>query len=270
MRLALFALALLAAAPAQAQWTRVDTNYGLPAPYDTDLLGADAANVYALVLAQATTPAAWTVLRSADDGDTWSAVHTIPVGGNSIEASFLGDLDGLLVAAIPTTGGTVTHTSDDQGTTWTVATPVPSQLIGTFARAGDLLLATGFASFRSPDRGATWQPIAGGQTNQTFNRVVRAAGAFWARNSLGSLYRLPDAATTWEQIATAPLNMTGLWLDGGTFWTVGRASFIAPLSLFSSTDGATWTARPGRRAPPRSRERMRTPTPCRPATARGS
>ncbi len=237
-------LSVLIARPASAQWTRVDTNYGLPAPYDTDLLGADATNVYAIVLAQATTPAAWTVLRSADDGDTWSAVRTIPVGGTSVEAAFLGDLDGLLVAAIPTAVGTVTHLSNDQGTTWSVATPVPSQLVQTFARDGDVLLATGFASFRSPDRGTTWQPISGGQTNQTFNRVVRAGGDFWARNSLGSLYRLPDAATTWERVATAPLNMTGLWLDGGTFWTVGRASFIAPLSLFSSADGVTWTARP--------------------------
>ena len=236
-------VALLVAVPAWAQWTRVDTNYGLTAPYKTDLLGADATTLYALVLEQAATPAVWSVLRSADDGDSWSAVRSIPSSGNSVEAAFLGDLDGLLVAALPTTAGTVVHLSENRGTTWTEATPVPSSFILAFARDGDHLLATGYATYRSPDRGVTWQPIGGGMTNQAFPRSVRFAGAFWAATQGGFLHRLPDAATAWEQPAGAPAGVLSIWLDGATLWAKGRASLISPLTHYATTDGITWTPR---------------------------
>ena len=237
------AIMLLLSAPASAQWTRVDTNYGLTEPYTTDLVGADADNLYALVLTPTSTPAMWNVLRSPDDGDSWSTVRTMP-SGNTVEGSFLGDLNGLLVASVlngPTTAAV--HLSDDGGTTWTEATSVPSQLIVAFGRDGDVLLATGLTTFLSPDRGATWQAI-GGTSNQGFIRVAHFAGAFWAPDQAGFLYRLSDGATSWERASSGPTGILGIWIDGSTLWVKGRTSLISPLSLFSTTDGVTWTAQP--------------------------
>lgn len=239
MRVFLLILTLLAAVPASAQWTQIDTNYGLTAPYATDLLGADASTLYALVLAKATNPAVWNVMRSSNDGDSWSSVRTIPSNG-AVEATFLNDLDGLLVAAVPNNTETVVHLSEDGGTTWTEATPVPSQLVATFARSSDVLLASGLITYRSTDKGAIWTEIQG-TSGSGFARSVHFAGAFWAPDQAGFMYRLADGATTWERLTGSPMNVSGIWIDNGTLWVRGRTSFIGQFTLISTTDGVTWT-----------------------------
>ena len=100
MRLVLLALAL-ASLPASAQWVPVDSNYGVADAYATNLVGTDADGaLYATVLAGQPVPNRFLVLRSTDDGDSWTEVFSGYNGAaRGYDLGALGEQVGVLVRA---------------------------------------------------------------------------------------------------------------------------------------------------------------------------
>lgn len=235
MRLAALAL-LLAASSAQAQWTRVDANYGIADAYATNVVGSNDTHVFATVLAGQPSPSRFLILRSPDDGASWQQVFSGYNGG--VRGNFIGDVDGRMMAVVVGGGLTAVLVSPNGGATW-AETParIPSQQSTAVARMGETYVVVGpNPSYRSTNGGSAWTTF--GQ-NQPMVSVFTFGGGFYALDGIGRLYTL--TGDTWAQIAfNPPLSFaTDAWVEGGKIWA--KASGAA---LFSSPDGATWTAQP--------------------------
>ena len=236
MRLAALALALLATSSAQAQWTRVDTNYGIADFYATSLLASNDAYVFATVLAGQPVPNRVLILRSPDDGASWTQVFSGYNGG--ARTNFIDNVDGRMITLVTGGGLTAVLVSTDGGAAW-AETParIPSSQSTGIARIGETYVVVGpNPSYRSTDGGATWTTF--GQ-NQQMGSVLAFGGSFYGLNGIGQLFKL--TGDTWTQIVfNPPLSFaTHFWVEGGLLWAKASAA-----SLFSSPDGATWTARP--------------------------
>lgn len=232
MRLLL--LLLLLAPTAAAQWTRVDTNYGLPDTYATNLVTGTADHLFAAVLAGQPVPDRYVVLRSPDDGDAWEEVFSGYNGG--ARGHFFGDLGGVVTLLVRGNGESALLRSSDGGATWAeTAARVPSATLTGAARVGaTYVVVGGSTSYRSTDDGATWAAFGSGQP---MGSVVAFGGAFYAGNGIGQVFRLEGDA--WTPVSFGAPFASHLWVDGGRLWA--KASVGA---LYASPDGATWAAQP--------------------------
>lgn len=231
----LLALALLAslAAPASAQWTRVDTNYGVADVYATNLVAGGATHVYATVLAGQPVPNRFLILRSADDGGSWTEVFSGYNGG--ARGYGLGETDGAWTVLVRGNGETALLASTD-GATWAeTATRVPTATSTSVARRGaTYVVVGGNPSYRSADGGATWAPVG---TGQPMGYVLAFGDGFYALSGIGQLFRLDGEA--WTAVPFGSPFATSLFAEGGRLWAKAAAG-----PLYASADGAAWAAQP--------------------------
>lgn len=222
---------LLASAASSAQWTKVDANYGVADTWATNLVAGDETYVYATVLAGQPTPNRFLILRSADDGDTWTEVFSGYNGG--ARGYGLRQLDGQWGVLIRGNGETALLLSND-GATWTeTAALIPVATSVSVARIGTTYVVTGSnPSYRSTDGGATWTTF--GQ-DQPMGGVRAFNGAFYALSGIGQLFRLDG--DTWTQINFGSAFATDLFVEGGRLWAKASAN-----TLYASSDGTTWAA----------------------------
>ncbi|GAB5534819.1 MAG: hypothetical protein Rubg2KO_10680 [Rubricoccaceae bacterium] len=232
MRSLLLLLTLLAAAPASAQWTRIDTNYGVADAYATNLVGADASHLMAAVLAGQPVPNRFVILRSADDGETWAETFSGFNGG--VRGTFLGQIEGQMALLVTGGGLTAILLSDDSGATWTeTAARIPSSQTTSIARIGTTYIVVGSnPSYRSTDGGASWSTLG---ENQQMSSVLTFRGRFYALSSIGQLHQLDGDA--WTLVNFGSPFATNLWVEGIELWVKASAS-----SLYASSDGAAWSA----------------------------
>ena len=230
MRLLLLAFALLASVPASAQWTRIDTNYGLADVYATNLVGADASHLVATVLAGQPVPNRFLVLRSADDGNTWTETFSGFTGG--VRGTFLGEIEGQMALLVTGGGLTAILLSNDHGATWAeTAARIPSSQTTSIARIGSTYIVVGSnPSYRSTDGGASWTTF--GQ-NQQMGSVLAFGGRFYALSGIGQLHQLDGDA--WSPVTFGNAFATHLWVEGSELWIKASAG-----SLYASSDGTTW------------------------------
>jgi len=233
MRSLLLLLTLLAAAPASAQWTQIDTNYGVADAYATNLVGADASHLIATVLAGQPVPNRFLILRSADDGATWAETFSGFVGG--VRGTFLGEIEGQLAVLVTGGGLTAILLSNDHGATWTeTAARIPTSQTSSIARMGSTYVVVGSnPSYRSTDGGASWTTF--GQ-DQPMGSVLAFGGSFYGLSGIGQLHKLDGDA--WTLVNFGSAFATHLWVEGNELWAKASAS-----SLYASSDGTAWSAK---------------------------
>ena len=206
--LCLLALAALAAAPASAQWTRVDTN-GLPS-------GAGGVRVWSVATTEAsvfvTNGSPQALWRSDDDGGSWSRVAAVPEPASGV-ATVLSAQQTVLVQE--GSGGGL-HVSTDGGATWT-ARPAPPPLdvsILTLARAETAAgRSHAFIAGQNPNRlfvthddFATVEPaLADLPVDQVISNGREMLAIPTRTTSTISYYRSADGGRTWTAVATQPL-----------------------------------------------------------------
>ena len=231
MLTALVVLTLVPLSEAAAQWQRVDTYFGISDYYATNLVAADAEYVYVTALVGQPVPNRFVILRSPDDGASWS--ETFSDYNGAARGTFLGDLDGRMAALVTGNGETGLLISNDHGATWAeTAARIPISGTGV-ARMGETYVVVGSnPSYRSTDGGATWTPL--GQ-NQPMGSVRSFGGTYYALDGISRLYRLDGDA--WAQGDFGALFATHYWVDGGQLWVKAAAG-----SLYASGDGAAWSA----------------------------
>lgn len=133
--------------------------------------------------------------------------------------------------------------SDDQGATWTDATPDTARIVGSLVRHPDgwLLAATSGGIYRARAEADQWEFLAD-SPSLVQDVQVDAAGRIFAGVSIsgnihrGALYRSDDAGQTWLQLATwdRPIYAVGVHRGVLLAATSGNAIYS------SADDGATW------------------------------
>lgn len=225
------ALGLLVA-PVSAQWTRLST--GLPDAYaPTQLLHHGGATYLVMTAAP---PLQSRLLRSTDEGDTWTTLTAFPTAAFNANRFFYA-VGQELVTWAEKSGTVVLLRSSDDGATWTnrelTGVSVPWHSI--LAVGSAVLVGNGGALLRSTDGLTTFTRIPGAPAEVT--TLLDAGQAILAQTSAGMLYRSTDGGTTWASFRVGLTGVGTLWHVDGTLYV--KTSFS---SLFASTDaGATWS-----------------------------
>lgn len=218
---------------------RTWTDAGAPAEVRSVYAGTEAFYAATLETVYATT-----------DGATWSTfvpslVVEIPAGGSTttglLNMSSFFVHDGLFMARGHVSGHVGLFRTEDGGQTWSFVFPAPTP--DDFFAWGDAIYGYGCHSYRSFDRGLTWefieQPRVDGAT-ACFDYLAEADGALLAQagiNSVGTrfgVFRLDG--DTWERVRPSALGLS----------VVGDAAFVVDEGgIYRSTDGGTtWEALP--------------------------
>jgi photosystem II stability/assembly factor-like uncharacterized protein len=231
------------------------------APYRTSEIVIDPSNpstIYA--------PGEFGVSRSADGGETWSAMTTGQAAAALATALAIDPADSSTIYLAYRDRGTdpwgigVIKTTDG-GNTWnTVETGIPSNAVirsivihpsdqSTLYITAHII--TGVAFVKSTDRGATWTPIDDGLASGNFHRVLAIdpadpstvyAAHSDVRTGTGSVFKSTRGGTDWNRADTGliDIDIRALAIDptnAATVYTGGRDG------LFRSFDGGTsWTS----------------------------
>lgn len=245
MKASLFALLLCGlAAPAFAQWTRIDTN-GLPRAGNIAVSSVSASEV--AVYATAGNPSG--LYRSTDHGATWTRVTAVPTGpsaGATVAASG--------ASVLVQDGSTSVYVSTDHGVTWAARPRVPSleaavngfaRVQTTAGRSHAFISATSSLPnklFVTHDDFATVTAVLPGETIEqvtTSGTVLLASSGF---SNTARYFRSTDGGRTWTQTASPNVATPSIFGASDSLFVAG--SFAAS-SLYGSKDGAAWTALPG-------------------------
>lgn len=230
------ALILLLALPtsASAQWTRLET--GLPDTYAPTQLLHHAGATYAVMTASP--PLQSRLLRSADEGNTWTALPNFPEAAFNSRLFFYAVGDELVTWTENGRDGTVVVLrSADHGDTWTnrELTGISSPWYSVLKVGTTVLVGNGGALLRSTDGMQTFARIAGAPAEVT--RLVDGGSALVAQSSSGMLYRSTDGGDTWTNFRVGLTGVGRLWQVGTTLYV--KTSFS---SIYTSTDaGGAWT-----------------------------
>lgn len=178
-----------------------------------------------------------TILRSTDDGETWSSI-TNPAT-NTIHG--ICESGGTWIAV--GSGGDVIRSTDD-GQNWSlISTPAVSDLNSVYERDGTWIIGGTRNSgadgviLRSTDDGQTWTAI-GTPSNVKIRRVFASPTAWIAVGESGSVSRSTDDGQSWSAISTPTTDTLygvhyadDVWVAGGANGTVIR----------STDDGLNWS-----------------------------
>lgn len=222
-------IALFLAGTLNAQWSQVNSGFGTLV-YGAAVHGATPTHLFAR---------AYNVLyRSADHGDTWTAVTNPSAGGPSDLGFYFNDRYFAGSSAI----GTCIHFTDDEGDTWTPATGAPSATVvrGFFEYGGALYAYTSSAGIYRTVNGTTWSAVNNGLTNLNVIGMASAGPAFLAATDGGGVFRTMFA-DTW----TASTGIGSGDLDGEKLWDMGGSQYYAAQggAMYRSVDlGQSWTA----------------------------
>jgi photosystem II stability/assembly factor-like uncharacterized protein len=135
------------------------------------------------------------ILRSSDNGTTWTADSIPPIG----RIRFLGDNGGMLA----TSRGAGPMRSTDGGRSWQNSfsgmknLPIDQLAI---SPSGTLFVATiGRGIYRSVDRGMTWEPAFDSSAYHYFYTITRTRnGSLLAATS--TIYRSSDEGNSWKEV----------------------------------------------------------------------
>jgi hypothetical protein len=171
------------------------------------------------------------VYKSADGGLSWSQTSAgLPVAvTNKIV------IDGSRMYAA-TDGGL--YTSTDNGTSWT-PTAWTNNAVGVYSQ-DPLVIVSRLSpqrTYRSTDRGSTWDSLGGGLPLNFAARSFARIGDnlfMCGTGSSSSLFRSTDNGANWTNI-TGTTSAVQVLADGSTLWVNG----ITP--LYSTNSGQTWT-----------------------------
>ncbi len=241
---------VLAALPAAAQWTRVDTNGLTPGPNGI-LVGSVAANEAAVF---ATSGQPQRLYRSDDDGGSWTRVAAVPDPAGFPTVFTTGQT--VLVHDITFTSGSILHVSTDGGATWAQRTaPPPLDVavnINTVARV-DLPAGRSHAFvvnqnpnrlFVTHDDFATVEPALPDLAIDQIvsNGRVLLAVPLRTTNPI-SYYRSADGGRTWTVAYTGALAADAAFASRDSLFVVRLAPTATNptrVALFGSPDGTTF------------------------------
>jgi photosystem II stability/assembly factor-like uncharacterized protein len=179
--------------------------------------------------------------RSTDGGRTW---QTTSPPGISLGVAFLAVIPGNPSVVLAGTDSRLLR-STDGGATWSatfVAISPITALVADPGAPGTAYYADGSGLYKSTDAGQSWSltgPSAGGQP-LTYGRLALARGVLYLRAGSG-IFRSDDGGRSWRQTGSAP---AGLSLDRAFL-----ADPLSPSKLYlagldgvygSADDGATW------------------------------
>lgn len=145
--------------------------------------------------------------------------------------------NGILVAISPTT---FTAVSYDGGITWSnTLGSVGTTMTGVAFGNGIFVAVNSSGSIWWSVNGTAWNAL--GAISSSFYCLIYAGGKFVALGGNGSSY-YSTTGLTWTLCASAPTNTTFGLAHNGTLFTACTSVSTAQ-SVWSSTDGSTWTQR---------------------------
>jgi photosystem II stability/assembly factor-like uncharacterized protein len=179
--------------------------------------------------------------RSTDGGRTWQT--TVPVAA-SLGVAFLAVIPGHPSVVLAGTDSRLLR-STDGGATWSASFVAISPITALGAdpgAPGTAYYADGSGLYKSTDAGRSWSltgPSAGGQP-LTYGRLALARGVLYLRAGSG-IFRSDDGGRSWRQTGAAP---AGLALDRAFLadpFTPAKLYLAGLDGVFTSgDDGATW------------------------------
>lgn len=188
------------------------------------------------------------VFRSADRGDTWSAVST---GSSSVEGLMYSEI--LSLATVPGTPGVVyagtpsaLHVSTDNGVTWKrtglVDTSIYSIAVDP-AVSSTLYAGTKKGVSRSDDAGVSWKAASPTGMTRSVLSVLAVGGskpALYAGTDGDGVFRSWDQGATWTAVSSglASTVIQGLAGDPSNASTIYAATKKGPFR--SDTSGGSW------------------------------
>lgn len=218
---ALLAAALLAAAPARAQWTR-----SLP---------PQTPKIFALAALDGRIFAGFEIgiFRSSDQGSNWAPASA---GLSDFSAVYCLASDGSVLYTGTVSGGV--FKSNDRGGSWTAA-GLPGGYISALAASDGRLYAGTCCGglWISPDSGSTWRKAA---TDTGYVSAIHAQGGTVFAGIRGGYFRSSDHGETWERLDVVPGAEDSA---SGAFAAAGGAFYAGTRGgLYRSLDGgAHWT-----------------------------
>ena len=182
-----------------------------------------------------------TVLRTIDDGATWTVARNSGAGILNWTAIDGPDATSLWRVG----GGGAVSTSSDSGDTWTPqATPTTKALADVVALDRSTVVAVGAGGtvIRTTNGGSNWALVAT-PTGQRLNTITAAPDGrtLVAAGESGVMVVSGDAGASWSSVATGTTeSITALAAWNSTDWIFGTTQITAR----TTTDGgATWTTR---------------------------
>ncbi len=183
--------------------------------------------------------------KTIDGGITWKEAY-LPVGFGGKSTSIFNDK----ICIVGNGGGIAV--SDDDGTTWSMVTPVPSSTLYDIKElAKNVIVASGFYGvfLKSEDNGETWKGtyIADSNACPTVEAIYflyENIGYAAHRNRVVS--KTTDGGATWKQImkdtmATSINNLDVQFLDENTGFVVGKFGSDASVFYKTTDGGDSWT-----------------------------
>jgi photosystem II stability/assembly factor-like uncharacterized protein len=231
------------------------TDVPLPGDITWKQVGPDSIQVTALVVNPNGTMFASLVnnsqmlLRSIDEGETWTAVSVPEVWQHSYIKAMAIDESGIIYAAFFNGMSSQLERSFDSGVTWTPSGSMGD--IGTIAcdGAGTVYVGTAYhdestGSLRiSTDRGSTWAFADVPDTVGVYSIAISRLGTACAVTGPNGVLRSTDRGISWVR-SDSGLPANPLWaLAASPNGMLYASSGYSPLDVYRSTDdGASWTA----------------------------
>ncbi|MFN3875491.1 MAG: WD40/YVTN/BNR-like repeat-containing protein [Flavobacteriales bacterium] len=215
-----------------AQWSQTNTGIN-DLSQGAAVLGASQTHLFA--------KAGFTLYRSNDNGDTWTAATT-PVPFNSTECGL--GISGRYFAGLNASTECIYWTIDN-GDSWNTVTngPATTAVRGFLATNSHLFAYTSSAGvYRAALPGDDWASANTGLTNTNVIGMLQVGGDLYANTIGGGVFISTDDGSTWSAsnsgIDPGDLFGVNLWAMGGDLYYTAQGG-----GKYTSTDGGTtWSA----------------------------